>query len=157
MVIKLTEEQIKRIATPQHVPLTEQWSRGSQFRLPKLSYDYLRQRWENEAKRPRNASWRDEKKVKLATTTWIEEVDDLTMGIKFHETYIVQIDVTNTIEIDCAGWATSPMTRQRLDDCLWNTGIKFSITNNVVYMFYKGQAYVYEDGVKILPTGDVRL
>jgi hypothetical protein len=159
MKLQLTEEQYKRILGDKEVtqPITEQFSRGSQFRLSCVSYECLRSRWERDGKTPRSSYW-GSKKVKLAGETWIEKIDEHTMGIKFHSTYIIKVDATDTMVIDCGGWSESPITRQRLEDCLYNSMfIRFWITNHVVYMSYRGETYVYEDGVKILPTGDVVL
>jgi hypothetical protein len=163
MKLRLTEEQLQLIQTKFPERLDEQFSRASR-RLDLNNWDYasLRRRWENNKKYLRDPS---QEAVKIGGNTWIVEVDDFTMAIRFHRTNIVEVDATNTITLDSGGWSDSMITRDRFGAILRCKGISMSSTNNVVYLHvrgygsteYESHTYVFEDGIEILANGDVIL
>src|SRR4051812_8790636 len=56
-------------------------------------------------------------KRKLTGTTWLERLTNTTIGIRLHDTYIMEFYEDGSIVLDCGGWATVT-TQARMNDYL---------------------------------------
>lgn len=54
---------------------------------------------------------------KLQANTYIERLDDDTIGVLYHRTYVVKIHCNETIELDTGGWETVT-TKDRINNVL---------------------------------------
>lgn len=58
---------------------------------------------------------RKRKQVKLCHETYLEEIDNNTMGIRYHGTYIVKIHANGNFTLDNGGYRTKT-TKQRINE-----------------------------------------
>lgn len=143
---------MKIILTESQAQLFEQYSRSS-YRdgfgiLNSLEYDYLEKKLGQKSR------------IKLAGNTYLERVSQYEIGILFHRTHIITVDVTDTITLDCNGWITSQITRERMNNLLSLVGYRVWSTGGVVFIskrYGDDTTYKYEDNIEILSNGELIL
>ena len=97
---------------------------------------------------------RDKKKIGYETT--IERIDDFTIGIKHHQTYILKVDPTDVITVNNGGHY-SPTTKDRLNQFLSCKGVHIYQKNYNWFIVGSNGTFEYSNGVEVHADGYISL
>lgn len=89
---------------------------------------------------------------KIGYETIIHRLGDFEIGIKYHNTDIIKIDLTNIVTLNTGGWETRT-TKDRLNQFLDCRGLYIYQKRNVWYIVNNGEHIEYKDHMKIHPDG----
>jgi hypothetical protein len=91
---------------------------------------------------------RDSRKV--GNNTYLERLDDETIGLRLHSTYVVKFHANGHVTLDSGGWQTVT-TKERMN---WVDGIRVYSDKHVWYVrrifgetFAEGETSTYVDGM----------
>jgi hypothetical protein len=88
-----------------------------------------------------------------ANNTRVLRINDVTVGIKLHNTVIIEYTKQGTIRLNTNGWKTVT-TRERMN----RFQDKFSIfSEKFIWFLVYEDTYLYKDGMTLFPNGDVML
>lgn len=94
-------------------------------------------------------------KQKIGNNTFLHRIDDFTLGVKYHNTDIIRIDISNIVKLNTNGWETNT-TKDRLNQFLRCRGMGIFQRKNVWYIQSKEAGTVpYVDGMSIHPDGHI--
>jgi len=88
---------------------------------------------------------RCKEKRKVGNNTWLKRINDTTIGLKYHSTYVVTYKSDGTVILDTCGWHTST-TKERL-----NNYSMFHIyqKDSIWYISVNNKTIEFFDGIEI--------
>jgi hypothetical protein len=96
----------------------------------------------------------DKEVKKLGHNTTVERLGEFEVGIRYHRTFIIKIDVTDFITVNTGGWETST-TKERLNQFLGCRNVYIQQKKGVWTIHGPNDSLPYVDGMQILPTGQI--
>ena len=99
---------------------------------------------------------RGKKSRKIGYETYIEQLSPFEVGIKYHNTHIVKMDVTDVMTITSGGWDT-PTTKDRLNQFLSCRGVHIYQKKFQWYIVGTNDTMTYVDGMQVFPNGHVAM
>ena len=91
---------------------------------------------------------------KIGHNTFVEQIDEFTIGIKYHRTYIVKMDPTGVLTVSTGGWETST-TKERLNQFLGCRNVRIFQKKGEWYIVGTNETLPYQDGMLVLSDGHV--
>lgn len=81
-------------------------------------------------------------KKKLGCNTWLIKIDNDTIGIKYHNTFVIQYKLGGNVILNNGGWDT-PTTKKRLNDFtnarVWQKNFNWYVTDSKgTHPFFNG-------------------
>lgn len=94
-------------------------------------------------------------KQKIGNNTILRRIDDFTLGVKYWDTDIITIDISNIVKLNTNSWKTNT-TKDRLNQFLRCRGIGIFQRKNEWYIQSKEAGTLpYVDGMSIHPDGHI--
>lgn len=91
---------------------------------------------------------------KIGYETYIEKLSNFEVGIKYHRTHIVKMDVTDVMTISSGGWDT-PTTKDRLNQFLSCRGVHIYQKKFEWFIVGTNDTLPFVDGMQVFPNGHV--
>lgn len=97
---------------------------------------------------------RGKRSRKIGYETYIERFNPYEVGIKYHNTYIVKMDVTDVMTITSGGWDTRT-TKDRLNQFLACRGVSIYQKRFEWFIVGQNETLPFVDGMQVFPNGHV--
>lgn len=91
---------------------------------------------------------------KIGNNTFIEKLNDFEIGVKYHRTHIIKIDLTDVITVNTNGWETNT-TKDRLNQFLGCRNVGIFQKKGIWYIAGQNETLPYVDGMQVYPNGHV--